>query len=310
MFCHAWSAPKPGHDPGDNQDAYEARWVRGQADQRGMLLAVSDGASSTVYAGPWARTLVAAAELEWPSLDDQALTARLDAARERFRLGFPADPPWYVAHKLAKEGSQAALVVVSFQSVPGAGEVLVQAVAVGDCALIVFRGDGSTASFPISDSAGFGVSPRLISTKPQPDLQYDRWESSLRPGDVAVVCTDAVGKWTLQGIESGDRNALVRVLVDVLGEDPAAGSGEPAAGSDLFDRLADGSGPQRLPEDDVTAVLCIPIRPGRTRNPDDLARAVLERQLSGDGGTAKTWLARLAAVIASAWRALTGRGRR
>jgi hypothetical protein len=309
MFCHGWSAPRPGRDPDENQDAYEVRWVHGEAGTDGMLLAVSDGASSTEYAGPWARALVAAAELDWPTLDDGALTARLDAARERFRLGYPADPPWYVAHKLAKEGSQAALVVVSFQSGRGADEVLVTAVAVGDCALIVFRGDGSTASYPVSGSAGFGISPRLISTKPQPALQYDRWTASLKPGDVAVVCTDAVGKWTLQGVESGDRNSLFRVLLDLLGEERAPEPGAPAADSGLFARLTAGTGPQRLPEDDVTVVLGIPIRPGRTRNPDDLARAVLERQLSGDTGRANTWSAWLAAAIAGARRALTGGGR-
>jgi hypothetical protein len=279
MFCQAWSGPKPGHDPEQNQDAFEMRRVHGQDGDDGVLLAVSDGASSTVYAGSWARTLVAAAAPDWPSLDDEALTARLDEARERIRLDFPADPPWYVAHKLAKEGGQAALVVVLFRSIPG--EVLVRTVAVGDCALIVFRADGSTASFPISDSTGFGLSPRLISTKPQPALQYDRWSASLKPGDLAVVCTDAVGKWALQCVESGDRNALFRVLLDLLDEGQATGTGELAEDSDLFSRLAGCTGPQRLPEDDVTVVLCVPFRPGRKRKPEDRARAVLERHLSG-----------------------------
>src|SRR5215831_10496150 len=78
-----------------------------QAGGDSVLLAISDGASSTIYAGPWARSLVAEAQLDWPSLDDETLTTKMDAARERSRAAYPADLPWYIAHKLTKEGSQA-----------------------------------------------------------------------------------------------------------------------------------------------------------------------------------------------------------
>ena len=183
MFWRGWTGPKPGQDHGQNQDAYETRLVQ-DATGNGMLLAICDGAGSTVYAGPWARALAAAAELDWPDLDDAELTDRLDKARERFQHAQPDDLPWYMAHKLTRQGSQAAFLAVAFAPFPDTGEVGFHAVAVGDCTLIVFRCDGSVVCFPLSESSQFGLSPRLVSTKPQPGLLYDRWNASVKPGDL------------------------------------------------------------------------------------------------------------------------------
>jgi Protein phosphatase 2C len=303
MLCRAWSRPKPGRDDEENEDAYEVRLVHGQTGDDSVLLAISDGASSTVYAGSWARTLVAAAQLDWPGLDDETLTARLNMARERFQLECPADPPWYIAQKLSKHGSQAALLVASFKRAPGTDEVLVRTVAVGDCTLVVFRRDGSTTSFPISESASFGPSPRLISTKPQPALQYDRWAASLKLGDVVVACTDAVGRWVLECVESADSESVFRLLLDALDKDKTSNAGTRTADGDLFGRLAESAGPRQPGEDDVTIVLCVPIRPGRTRTPDELARAVLKSHLSDGAGGRPAWLV---TAIGSARQALGG----
>jgi hypothetical protein len=247
-----------------------------------VLLAISDGASSTLYAGPWARALVATAELDWPSLDDETLTARFDEARQRFVLVQPDDLPWYMAHKLAREGSQATLLVASFMPAPGTDEILVRTVAVGDCSLIVFRRDGFVTSFPVSASTDFGFSPRLISTRPQPGLQYDRWAVSIEPGDVLVACTDAVGRWTLEAVESADTKSLFRLLLEILNEDRAPESSMRPTGDDLFRRLAASTGQRRLREDDVTLVLCVPTGRRSAHAADDLARATLQGHLSGD----------------------------
>lgn len=310
MFCRAWSGPKPGHDHEQNQDAYEVRLGHSQAGGDSVLLAISDGASSTIYAGPWARSLVAEAQLDWPSLDDETLTTKMDAARERARAAYPADLPWYIAHKLTKEGSQATLLVASFKRAPHTDEVLIRTVAVGDSVLIVFRHDGSVASIPVSDSADFGLSPRLISTKPQPALRFDRWAGSLELGDIAVACTDAVGKWILQCVESSNSKSIFRLLLDVFDEYEIPEPNMRAAGDDLFSRLSERAGPRKFAEDDVTMVLLIPIRPDKTRVPGDLARATLEAHLSGDiervSKPRPAWLARLTAVVRRIWRTLAG----
>lgn len=281
MYCRGWSEAKPGQAGDQNQDAFATRVVPDAAGAA-ALLAICDGASSTVYAGPWARALAAAAEPDWPGLDDDALTLRLDAVREQFQLTLPDDLPWPMAHKIAREGSQATLVVAAFTRAPGRDEVSVRTVAVGDSSLILFRRDGSTAAFPLEKSADYGLSPRLVSTKPQAALPYERWDAVLAPGDVLIGCTDAVAKWTLQGIESADRSAVFRLLLDVLGDGATADPGEPRAGAGLFGRIAAGAASRRLGEDDITLVLCVPVRPESAGAPLDFAREVLNGHLTGD----------------------------
>jgi hypothetical protein len=286
MYCRGWSEAKPGQAGDQNQDAFATRLVAdaaaGGGGDSGALLAICDGATSTVYAGPWARALAAAAEPDWPGLDDAALTLRLDAVRERFQLTLPDDLPWPMAHKIAREGSQATLVVAAFTRAPDSDEISVRTVAVGDSSLILFRRDGSAATFPLEKSADYGLNPRLVSTKSQPGLPYERWDAVLAPGDVLIGCTDAVAKWTLQGLESADRSAVFRLLVDVLGDGAGADPGEPPAAIGLFDRIASSAAPRRLDEDDVTLVLCVPLRKESTGAPLDFAREVLTSHLTGD----------------------------
>jgi hypothetical protein len=311
MFCRAWSGPKPGHAAGQNQDAYEVRRLRDTSTGDAVLLTISDGASSTVHAGPWARALVSAAELDWPSLDDETLTARLDAARKRFPLDQPDDLPWYISHKLAREGSQAALLVASLMPAPGTREILLRTVAVGDCTLIVFRRDGSVESFPVSASTDFGFSPRLISTKPQPGLQYDRWAGSVEPGDVLVACTDALGRWMLETVEAADTGSFFSLLLNVLDSDSAPELSMPPAGDDFFRLLTESAGQRRLREDDVTLILCVPMRSGNARTAHEFARATLKGHLSGDVErlfqAPPAWQAWALAVVGRVRRAI-GRG--
>jgi hypothetical protein len=288
IYCRGWSGAKPGHADDQNQDAFQ---IRHDAVGGSVLLAICDGASSTVYARQWARALADAAEPDWPSMDDDALTATLDTVRKRFQHTLPADLPWYMSHKIAKEGSQATLMVASFTQVPGLDEVSIRTIAVGDSSLILFRQDGSTAAFPLEGSADFGLSPRLVSTKLQPGLRYERWDATMLPGDVLVGCTDAVAKWTLESVEVADRSPLFRLLLDVLGD---------GAGPGLYDCIAGRTQQRRLDEDDVTLVLCVPVRPESARAPLQFAHEVLEGHLTGDfehlAGAPSAWTILLSSV--------------
>lgn len=301
MYCRGWSEAKPGHAEDQNQDTFQVQDTVGDS----VLLAICDGASSTVYARQWARELAAAAEPDWPDLDDDMLTTRLDMVRERFQDTLPADLPWYMSHKIAKEGSQATLIVASLTSAPGGDEITIRTVAVGDSALILFRQDGSTAAFPLEKAAGFGLSPRLVSTKPQPSLGYERWDAALVPGDVLVGCTDAVAKWILEGIESADRQPLFQVLLDVL-EDGAATRSD---GAGLSGRLVGSTTQHRLDEDDVTLVLCVPVPPESAHEPLQFAREVLEGHLTGDfgrlvGAPPQAWWTTLLSGVLRVFRAV------
>ena len=281
MYCRGWSEAKPGDTSEQNQDAFQARLTRDAAGDR-LLLAICDGASSTAYAGQWARALAAAAEPDWPSLDDDTLTVRLDAVREQYQLALPQDLPWYMAHKIAKEGSQATLLVASLTRGPGSGEISCQAVAVGDSPLIVFQREGPPSSFPLGSSAEFGRSPRLVSSLPQPGLGYERWGATLVPGDILIGCTDAVGKWMLQGVESADSTSCLRLLLDLLGDSETAQPPAQPAATSLFGRIAGSAAARDLGVDDVTLVLCVPVEPASGRTPVSFAQEVLNAHLAGD----------------------------
>jgi hypothetical protein len=278
MFWQGWTERKPGEDHDQNEDAYETRLVPDVAGDE-VLLAICDGAGSTMYAGPWARALAAAAEPDWPDLDDAELTARLDKTRGQFEPASPDDLPWYMAHKLTREGSQATFLVVAFTPTTDTGEVGLRAVAVGDCTLVVFRCDGPVTSFPILNSDQFGLNPRLVSTKPQPRIRYDRWDASVKPGDLIVACTDAVGKWILEGVESADQASIFRLLLGLLREDCLQEPGSRSAGSDLLRRIAENAPERQLREDDLTVVLCVPTSPFSKRAPRDFAVAAVESHL-------------------------------
>src|SRR5438045_822885 len=90
LFWQSWTIAKDGNTPEQNEDA-----ARVEACDGGVLLAVADGASEAVYAGHWARALVAAVEADWPACDDVALTERLDRVRAAFAPIAPDEVvPW------------------------------------------------------------------------------------------------------------------------------------------------------------------------------------------------------------------------
>ncbi len=84
VFSRAWTIPKEGNLTEQNEDAWRLEpFVHGPWRQ-GMLMALADGTTEAVYSGPWARTLVAAAEPDWPVLDPAAWEQRLDSVKRQF----------------------------------------------------------------------------------------------------------------------------------------------------------------------------------------------------------------------------------
>ena len=269
LFTQAWSESKPGNAPDENEDAFAVR-VLGEWGDR-TLLAVADGASATVHARAWAQALVASAEPEWLSLGDDELSARLDGVRESFDMSQGAPKPWYVERKRARDGSQATLLVVLLGPTGDDGGTQVQAVAVGDCNLTVLRKDGRIASFPLESSSQFTSVPELVSSRPQAHLRYGRWATRIRPGDLVLACTDAVGQWMLACLEADREDALIQVLRDLAGASSGepADPGRPSTGRDgiLRKALSGSAFKHPLREDDLTLVVCQPVtrEAGRSR---------------------------------------------
>jgi hypothetical protein len=220
LFQRAWTAPKAGHEEGQNEDAWRTTFAQG-GDRFTLLVAVADGATEAVYSRPWARALVESAAADWPALGDGELNARLDEARAAFKpFAEGAEMPWYVQTKWLTLGSQATLLVATVEGERGAGEVEVRAVAVGDSCLLLFRqGEPQALSFPVESSEGFGVNPALVRSRFRDALAFRRLPPTpLRPGDLLVACTDAVGKWALKCAESGRTRLIFDALLELLAE--------------------------------------------------------------------------------------------
>lgn len=231
LFQQSWIAPKQEYTDEQNEDACRIELTQQDNGPATLLIAVSDGASGAVYSRLWSRALVEAIGSDWPVLGDEELTARLRQVRQEFKpLDSVAEVPWYVKTKLLTEGSQATLLVATVACAENPDSVEVRAVSVGDSCLLLFtRADLQVHSFPIGNSNDFGVNPSLVGTLNRP-LEYSRLPPTLmRPGDFLLVCTDAIGKWVMQCLESGASNLFFEVLLELLtpdtdGHNPSVGA--------------------------------------------------------------------------------------
>ena len=218
FFQHAWSSPKQGNTSAENEDAWRTVCTQ-QADASTLLLVVADGATEGVYSRTWARTLVEAVTPEWPLLSDAELTARLQQLRQSYQpLPPDQEMAWNVKTKLMTEGSCATLLAATVTTSEEDDSVELQAVAVGDCCLLVLRADASLGcAFPLATAAEFNTSPVLVRSLFQPQLEYRRLPPlRLQVGDVVLVCTDAVGKWALECVEGKALPLLIKMLLGLL----------------------------------------------------------------------------------------------
>jgi len=304
LFWRTWTSPKDGKTDRENEDAVRVT-VGGAGTGRLWCAAVADGATGAIYSALWARTLVAAAEPDWPELDDARLTARLDAVRGSFSpLSSAGDIPWFARDKYLLVGSQATLLVATLRLLPDGDRLSLRAAGVGDSCVLVIRSTGEVEPFPVESSTDFGVDPALVRERAQPSLPYRRWETTIDHGDIVLACTDAVAAWCLRRVEAGEGSGLVQTLLDLVapsGEDsPVAvslGSGgdhdaEAADGTaelppplDAFGRFlarwrSAGSQP-RMRNDDATLALLVPVRATDTSVERDAAETL---QRLGAGG--------------------------
>jgi hypothetical protein len=182
-----------------------------------MLMAMADGTTEAVYSGPWARTLVTAAEPDWPVLSPAEWERRLEVIKRRFApLDRDCTVPWYVRNKYLTQGSQATLLAVTLCQEPGLPGRVLRALAVGDCCLFLLRPRARVFAFPLVESQQFGQNPALITNRAQPALDVQRCEAMVQPGDLLVACSDALARWLLQAIEIGEIDKVFDLLADLL----------------------------------------------------------------------------------------------
>jgi hypothetical protein len=169
-----------------------------------LRFAMADGASSSIFAGLWARKLVAAychaAENEpaWPE-------ARFrDSAREWAREAWAKPLSWSAQEKLGR-GAFATLLGMQFRR-SETGQVTWSAVAMGDTCLFLIRNDALLRAFPLERSTEFDLHPFAISTDPA----RNNFEKALmadgdaKHGDLFLLMTDGIAQWFLRTYELGD----------------------------------------------------------------------------------------------------------
>ncbi|MFG1619007.1 hypothetical protein ACGFI3_40165 [Nonomuraea wenchangensis] len=220
---------KGGGEPEEYEDAYEVLprvSAVEEIDVTTLRIALSDGASESVLAGPWAKTLVEHFVAVPPEVIDSPKVFGHEAVRatvswettlgdyvvRREAEGRPIK--WYEQPKLDR-GAYATLLAVGFRPLQEgepadpADKGRWSAAVIGDCCVFHVREGALVAAFPVTESEGFSTNPDLLNSRNQDSSLISRRvvmkAGSLRQQDDVYLCTDAVAAWFLREVEHGGR---------------------------------------------------------------------------------------------------------
>lgn len=202
--------PRAGSRLEEYEDAFYPR-RSGAKSARRMRFAVADGASESLLSGKWADLLVrtwcrsnrlrpgemiATAMSGWQVEMSTYLERRQDEER-------PIQ--WFEEPGLAK-GAYATLAALDMTTAsPVSGTWT--AVAMGDSCLFQVRNGRLLRSFPMTTSAEFSTSPKLVPSRPhllgKAVANLDQTEGKWQSGDVFFLATDAMAAWFLAAVEQG-----------------------------------------------------------------------------------------------------------
>jgi len=174
--------------------------------------AIADGVTEGIFSGQWARLLTETTVAEPPNLDDfvqfQAWLAQQRAAWyaqiDISRLTFYQRPKML-------DGAMSTLLWVTLSPKDGEtdappGSYRLQSFAIGDCCLFHVRQGRWLRSFPLQSADEFNLTPGMIGSIDQKRdhlLEFQTIAEVCLPGDLLVLCTDAIGKWALGQREVG-----------------------------------------------------------------------------------------------------------
>jgi hypothetical protein len=150
-----WLAKDPEH-VGEYQDAYCVDAERGVA-------AIADGVSSAIFSRRWAEILTARAVADPPQIKDrEAFAAWLVEPRQQWAASIdPSKLAWHQRSKL-QTGAFSTLLSASISRTADESTYQLAAWAVGDCNLFHVRAGQMLRSFPIEESAQFGIDPLAL----------------------------------------------------------------------------------------------------------------------------------------------------
>lgn len=232
VTARALWTPKAGNRSEEYEDAFWPARMSHRAGSR-FRFAVADGATETSFAGLWARRLVRAYGLGGLAEGDWA--AHLRQQQASWYAEVTSRPlPWYAEEKV-QSGAYAALLGLELaaaedaESENGAGEAggenraatgTWQAVAVGDCCLVHWRGSEPLALFPAQSSDFFTSRPYLLSSNAARngvlEEQVQRTGGTWRAGDHFALMSDALAAMVLRSLETDE--SLLPLLARMLRE--------------------------------------------------------------------------------------------
>lgn len=192
--------------PDENQDAVRVDQERGTA-------AIADGVTSSLFARLWATILVEAAASNLPDPDDREGLARW-LAEHRAAWSRQIDVSrlaWFQKAKL-RDGAFSTLLAIRFVPPDDATKQdaptwRLRGLAIGDSCLFHVREGRLLRKFPIQTSAEFNSDPMVLGSMDlnrDERLSFRRLDEPCRPGDLVVLCTDALADWALRQEESGN----------------------------------------------------------------------------------------------------------
>jgi hypothetical protein len=194
--------------PEQNQDVWRIDAQRG-------IAAIADGVALGLFCRQWARLLTDAAVEAPPDPEDAAGMAGW-LARQRETWGRSIDTSrlaWYQRPKL-REGAFSTLLWIRIfpqetSPADSAAEVCGGRLcghAIGDGCLFLVRDGTVVRRFPIESAAQLDNPPLALGSVDLGRdglLRFDHLEETCYPGDLIVLCTDALAQWGLRQEESG-----------------------------------------------------------------------------------------------------------
>jgi hypothetical protein len=190
--------------PEENQDYCRVEGARGVA-------VAADGVTSAIFSRLWARILVEAAVDGLPDPDDREPFARwLSARREEWSRQIDVSRlAWFQKPKL-REGAFSTLLYVRLippeEAEEGNRAWRLSALAVGDTCLFYVREGSILRKFPVQSAAELERNPVVLGSidlHRDDQIKFCRMEEPCQPGDLVVLCTDALAEWALRLEESG-----------------------------------------------------------------------------------------------------------
>jgi len=201
----SFSLPKIGEEEKNIQDRFESS-------SDGSLIAIADGAGSSLYPRKWADILV---KSFCQSSEDPIETIKesyqewLKPLQEEWRQYYLAKiraphRKWWEGGSQIKDRGSSTFIGLRFQGLQDLEKREWQAVAVGDsCLFKLERKTDNLQVFPVKNSKSFKRIAKCFESLPEYQSSSPEFEEGwYEDGDIFLLATDALAQWILRDYEN------------------------------------------------------------------------------------------------------------